>query len=450
MHDDNEDALDPADADTLDDHTRARRHRSVTSVDLPSQKGRLRLRPKVPVVEGYEGKAVSRDEIFGQNDARDLQGDDRLQQRLGQDLVDMDEGGAVDGSAFGISGDIEKEYSKLMQSAEREMAVMRQPSSADIAQKEENAKDLKHQIEMWGALVELRIHLEGALTTGHRLPSGMVAGLFDAADQRIVSQSSSVASDVGKLLGSMMSLQEKMMEKHCPSLSTDLGQAVNGVPSLEDKVWEMTDARLQAVLDWALNVADEWKEHTRLDARRSFKMLDQSLRLQMQAVSDAEPEKLRKRCTPPPGKHAVFGKSARAVSENGEPGPGPKAAPAESDAHLGNIFDDRDFYVQLLREVLSSSAGGALSAQNAEERELYAEVQGRRAAKRKARAEVERRASKGRKIRYRPIEKLQNFMTGRPRGSFNSKTLGLEDVEPLSQHACDAMLRSLFAPAKAS
>ncbi|CAK8994656.1 Hypothetical protein SCF082_LOCUS4024, partial [Durusdinium trenchii] len=49
------------------------------------------------------------------------------------------------------------------------------------------------------------------------------------------------------------------------------------------------------------------------------------------------------------------------------------------------------------------------------EQQLLAELQGRRAQKRKAQQEVERRASKGRKIRYRPIEKLQNFMAARPR-----------------------------------
>ena len=449
---DSEDA-DPAEADTLDDHTVARRSRRGKGTEvskelsLPSQKGRLRLRPTIPAVEGYEGKAVSRDAVFGREE-KPLQGYDRLQERLTEDLNDVDSQTQVEGSAFGIPGDIEKEYSKLMRS-EQELAVMRQPSSADIAQKAENAKDLKRQIETWGALVELRIHLEAALSMAHRLPSGIVAGLFDKADTRVLSQSGAVATDVSKFLGSLMSLQEQMIAHECPSMATDLrGGAAPTAPSLEDKAWQMTDARLQRVLDWALNVADEWKEHTRLDARRSFKMLDQSLRLQMQAVSDAEPEKLRKRCTPPPGKHAVFGKSVKVTSESASAESTAQTADG-ADASLENIFDDRDFYVQLLREVLSSNAGGAL-AQSAEEKELYAEVQGRRAAKRKARAEVERRASKGRKIRYRPIEKLQNFMTGRPRGIFNSqKTLGLEDVEPLSQHACDAMLRSLFAPAKA-
>ena len=43
-----------------------------------------------------------------------------------------------------------------------------------------------------------------------------------------------------------------------------------GIP-LESDSWKMLDARLQSVLDWALGVADEWKESTRLDVRRSFK-----------------------------------------------------------------------------------------------------------------------------------------------------------------------------------
>lgn len=44
-------------------------------------------------------------------------------------------------------------------------------------------------------------------------------------------------------------------------------------------------------------------------------MLDQPLRLQMQAVSEMEPEKLRKRSTPPAEKYSVFGKSC---SKSGE------------------------------------------------------------------------------------------------------------------------------------
>ncbi|CAJ1328358.1 unnamed protein product, partial [Effrenium voratum] len=143
-----------------------------------------------------------------------------------------------------------------------------------------------------------------------------------------------------------------------------------------------------------------------------------------QAVAETEPEKLRKRCTPPVGKHNIFG-----VGEANEEA-------------VQDIFDDRDFYVQLLKEVLS----GTGISQKDEEKQLLAEIAGRRSQKRKAQKEVERRASKGRKIRYRPIEKLQNFMSGRPRGSLSTD---MDESEPLSESACQALLSSLFAPPRA-
>jgi len=204
------------------------------------------------------------------------------------------------------------------------------------------------------------------------------------------------------------------------------------------------DARQSVVLDWALGVADGWKERTRLDTRRSFKVLDQSLRMQMQAAAEGEPAKLRRRSTPPPGRHRVFGAAATqaeadagAMAADGD-AEGAAAAGAEQD-----IFDDRDFYVSLLREVLADGAGAkdALGGESTNAREIREEVQGRRANKKKTNADVERRASKGRKIRYVPIEKLQNFMTPQPRPESAEGDAGLL----AGSAAVDALLRSLFA-----
>merc|ERR1712072_18614 len=84
----------------------------------------------------------------------------------------------------------------------------------------------------------------------------------------------------------------------------------------EADAWALVDAQLQPLMDWGLGVADEWKERTRLDARRSFKVLDQSLSSQIRA-SEMEPEKLRRRCTPPPGRHSVFGVPSQPAASSG-------------------------------------------------------------------------------------------------------------------------------------
>eukprot|EP00930_Biecheleria_cincta_P076415 TRINITY_DN6363_c0_g1_i1.p1 TRINITY_DN6363_c0_g1~~TRINITY_DN6363_c0_g1_i1.p1 ORF type:complete len:497 (-),score=122.15 TRINITY_DN6363_c0_g1_i1:117-1574(-) len=465
-----QETLDPADADALGDETAAGQRRASATgsfagaADLDAEKGRLRLRPKVPVLEAYKGKKVARREVFGASDDDDS--DDAGMEpppelSAEDDEADdgsMDEDGDTDITAahassggFSIAGNLEQEYDKMMQKSQKDLEVMRQPSTEDVARRENQAKSLKSQLEMWAALVEFRIHLEPALGIGHRLP---VSGSGLRAEPAVAKEAELACSESRKLLGSLLALQQKLGARH--GLRPPPTDAVASSSSDEAAAWSSVDGRLQTVLDQALDVADDWKEKTRLDARRQFKVLDQSLRLQMQVVADTDKDKLRKRCTPPPGKHKVFGAAPAASQQEGHSSSNSAHRavehPAdEDDQGAAEIFDDRDFYVQLLREVLSSSSGGALGGGD-DEKALRAEFQGRRASKRKAREQVERRASKGRKIRYKAIEKLQNFMSARPRGSFRpgSSELGLDEVEPLQESACEALLSSLFAQPKVS
>lgn len=460
-----QETFDPADADALGDETSAGQRRasgtsSSARVDLASEKGRLRLRPKVPVLEAYRGKKVARQEVFGASDD-DVSDDAGIEPppELSAEDDEADEGSMDEGEediaagaasgGFSIAGNLEEEYDKMMQKSQKQMEVMRQPSTEDVARRQNQAQALKSQLEMWAALVEFRIHLEPALGIGHRLP---VSGAGLRAEPTVAKEAELASTESRKLLGSLLALQQKLGVRH--GLRPEPPDTVAPSRASEAAAWASVDGRLQKVLDKALNVADDWKEKTRLDARRQFKVLDQSLRLQMQVVADTDKDKLRKRCTPPPGKHKVFGaapaSSQQASSEGHSSSKSAHDAGEEEadedDQGASEIFDDRDFYVQLLREVLTSSSGGALGGGD-DEKALRAEFQGRRASKRKAREEVERRASKGRKIRYRAIEKLQNFMSARPRGSFSprSSDLGVEEVEPLQESACEALLSSLFA-----
>lgn len=150
------DELDPADADALDDRTTAAAAASSSAVvDLPTTRGRLRLRSAVPVAEGYQGTAVSRNDYF---ETKDDEADDEKYQLLEQQLDDQLDMQMASG--LSISGDVEEEYNKLMRETQQELSVMRQPSAEDVAQKRADAQQLKQQIGMWAALVETRIHLE--------------------------------------------------------------------------------------------------------------------------------------------------------------------------------------------------------------------------------------------------------------------------------------------------
>ncbi|CAE8589326.1 unnamed protein product [Polarella glacialis] len=332
---------------------------------------------EVPVLEGYTGKKVKRKEVFQEEE------DDSGSEPQGGGIVPFDDasGDEADGDegtgmasgvagGFSISGQMEQEYDRMMKATQHELEVMRKPSPEDLAQREKEATALKKQLEIWGSLVELRIHLEGALSVGHRLPSGGAGAAF-REDAAIAKQASDAATDSRSLVGSLLSLQQHLAQKPGLDPAESAASASAGAGRRgEASSWSLVDARLQPVLDWSLEVADTWKERTRLDARRSFKVLDQSFRLQMQAVSEAPPEKLRTRCTPPPGKHKVFGTASASTDGQNEAA----GDDGEDDAGAQDIFDDRDFYVQLLREVLTSNSGTLNGGE--QDRELRAELQG--------------------------------------------------------------------------
>jgi len=72
--------------------------------------------------------------------------------------------------------------------------------------------------------------------------------------------------------------------------------------------------------------------------------------------------------------------------------------------HNPEIFDDSDFFQQILKEIVESES----LEDRASSRALLAQR-----SKSKLRKQVDRRASKGRKIRYVTHEKLQGFLAPR-------------------------------------
>lgn len=85
----------------------------------------------------------------------------------------------------------------------------------------------------------------------------------------------------------------------------------------------------------------------------------------------------------------------------------------------GEVFDDTDFYQQLLRDVIEARGGA-----NGEEGEQEW-VRRQKARKAKRKKTVDTKASKGRKLRYEVHEKLQNFMVPIPvsRGAWHEEQI---------------------------
>jgi len=465
---------DPADLDGLDDATSAGRVGKRRRVEDKSLKapvdaldGRLRLRAGIPEIARYRGKKVARKEAFGSEEEDDAGSAGDAEPFPHPGAGDSEDDGIGGGGpspagpgasapssagAFSISGELEAEYEQMMQTTSKRLEIMRTPSASEVAKRQDEAKRCKRQLDAWNALVQFRIHLEGALSLGHQLPCADAASEFREASPAVASAGDAASRELRGLLGELLALQGQLADQEALRAEIEDARTAQTQGEGEAGAWAVVDGPLRTVLDWGLEAADAWKDRTRLEARRGFKVLDQPLRTQMQAVAEVPPEKLRRRCTPPAGRHRVFGAApaaAQGAAPGAPPGAGGGGAPANGEGSAGGeseIFDDREFYVQLLREVLGDG-GQPAGGLGEEAKELRLELQGRRASKKRARADVERRASKGRKIRYVPVEKLQNFMAPRPRGAAAGGP-GAGDgpaIAALQEKASEALMRSLFA-----
>uniref|UniRef100_A0A6T6CQ15 Protein BFR2 n=1 Tax=Compsopogon caeruleus TaxID=31354 RepID=A0A6T6CQ15_9RHOD len=124
-----------------------------------------------------------------------------------------------------------------------------------------------------------------------------------------------------------------------------------------------------------------------IDAEKKFKAVQQSINLQISAISK-DMERLLKRTQ---------------VMRNPIEFVEPPSGENQMD-HNPEIFDDSDFFQQILKEIVESES----LEDRASSRALLAQR-----SKSKLRKQVDRRASKGRKIRYVTHEKLQGFLAPR-------------------------------------
>lgn len=84
-----------------------------------------------------------------------------------------------------------------------------------------------------------------------------------------------------------------------------------------------------------------------------------------------------------------------------------RLASDDDEGHIENnieVFDDTDFYQQLLHDIIESRGSGVNGGAEPEW------IRRQKASKAKRRKTVDVKASKGRKLRYQVHEKLQNFM----------------------------------------
>jgi protein AATF/BFR2 len=361
--------------------------------------GKSKLRQELddrPAGLAYKGTKASRKDIYSEDEAEensDEASEDENNVLNAAEREEDSEDSNEDQSGISAS-DASSETEEDNSEDERQAAELRKMLADDekalIQSVVKTAKDdaakgraVKKQLGIYDALLDARIKLQKALQT---VNSGPISGESQAAERAAL-----------QLLDTLASVRETFAKQDLPSpapvrkrkyaemddlQSVSLTNILGDIHEQDDALSPWRDATL---VKWSNKV----QSASAVDRSKKFKVLQQGI-LQQIKESRSDRDKLLRRTQ-------INRQQANAVQED--------------------IFDDGDFYGEMLKDLIDSRM---LDSSNAATNTGSVRWLSTKVAKQK-RENVDTRASKGRKLRYHVHEKLQNFMAPMPMGTWHEE-----------------------------
>jgi len=259
-----------------------------------------------------------------------------------------------------------------------------------VADEVEKGRAVQRQLKVWDRLLETRIQQQKLLTRINKLPvnenwNRLTDGPVNTDFQIQISQTQKALRMV---LNNLLELESVL----------DGGTADGEPPAkrrkrLEDFSSTLADTH-QAFTPMRNQLIDKWNDKTRITAagKNAFSSLETSTLLQIEQIL-CNRARLVARTQVKRSCYRVLGTSQEEAEEG------------QGDQVDVNVFDDDDFYHQLLRDLIDRKTNS--SADQSQISRQWLEVQKLRT---KLKKKVDTKASKGRKVRYDIHAKLVNFM----------------------------------------
>ncbi|CAI9162584.1 unnamed protein product [Rangifer tarandus platyrhynchus] len=374
---------------------------------------------------------------------------------------DEEESGLEEGEGEEDFEDVSEE-DKAEDRASEDDGVVMTFSEARVSEEVEKGRAVKNQIALWDQLLEGRIKLQKALLTTNQLPQPDVFPVFkDKGGPEFASALKNSHKALKALLRSLVDLQEELLFQYPDTrylvdgtkpkaeseeeISSDNEELIEekqqpqrrgpakrkleteDYPSFMAKRFaDFTVYRNRTLQKWhdktklasgKLGKASKWHDKTKLASGKlgkasGFGAFERSILTQIDHIL-MDKERLLRRTQTKRSVYRVLGKPEPAAQPVPESLPGqPEILPeAPANAHLKDldeeIFDDDDFYHQLLRELIERKTSSLDPNDQVAMGRQWLAIQKLRS---KIHKKVDRKASKGRKLRFHVLSKLLSFM----------------------------------------
>ena len=287
------------------------------------------------------------------------------------------------------------------------------------AKEKERATHTLNQKKLWGELLEIRMRLQPLLELGNRLPEASGHALFhDHSDESVEAFESAVDALSG-LVRTCVGMRTALSERHPDVRALPAKRKRKRSEDSVNDLWDEIDTGHENFAPYRDAVIARWNSKTQLQSgaalHKKFKIVNQGILAQIDSVMADEARLLKRtrvrRMEGVPIGHELAARPQSNDCDDDNDGgnrksgmhPGRHDSEADADDIDPEIFDDTDFFKQHRQEYLENTMSGddLLSISKA-----FA-LRSRRTKKRK---NIDTKATKGRRLHYVVMPKLQNFM----------------------------------------
>eukprot|EP01135_Chromosphaera_perkinsii_P007839 Nk52_evm31s1020 gene=Nk52_evmTU31s1020 len=273
-------------------------------------------------------------------------------------------------------------------------------------------------------MFETRIKLQKLLAMANQFPQHDVYEEFIKQNNSLMYKLNDVAGDIENELLSLFDIQHCALKGNEETRNMAMDKSVKKArkrlredDASVDEYWAYIE-KMNLIMDpYNRSVIDKWNEKTQLASggtalqNKKFKALNQNVVNQIDQIMLDE-GRLVKRTQLKRSEYKIFGKMEKKEADEVENVIDDSKIPErisrkDAEEYDEEIFDDTDFYHQLLRELIDKRTKASSSDDPHEMGRKFMELH---KLKVKTKKFVDTKASKGRKVRYNTHEKLVNFM----------------------------------------
>jgi protein AATF/BFR2 len=286
------------------------------------------------------------------------------------------------------------ERQKLADKYEEELVKEEEEKVLDLKTIESQRKKAEHTMNqriMWDALLDFRINFQNILDNANRLPAPKDRSGFINLENDDLNQAYT------ELQGEISGLVDDFNELHQKIIAKDSLVHLNDLHLNSETNWDSLQHRQQKIEEVINSMLDQWQSKVMpVSARRTFKLktINQSIHTQVEGTLSGRNYSniLRRSQAIPEESGKIFGE------------------PTDNSIQtLPEIYNDGDFYSQLIKERLQSGLSAHNPSNPLEMSQQYLKLQQLQKRKKKKKL-VDTKASKGRRIRYNVHDKLVSFM----------------------------------------